>query len=250
MQQAFAQALAAANRDLGCKGIGTLHERTLHLALKYFFAPDAATHEQSVGGFVADAVTEDGVIEVQTRNFARLKEKLAAFLAVCPVTIVHPIADPGWIIWVDENGEVQSRRKSPKHETIYSCLGEIYSLRDYITDPRLRFAFCVTEIEVYRCLNGYGKQKKIRGEHIDRVPIAMREIHLLEGPADYLALLPESLPDRFTAAELAKASPMDAGQARMLLNLLERLSLVEKTGKRARSVEWALTDMAFDIMGR
>lgn len=250
MEHRFLQAMAAANRDLGCKGIGTLRERSLHLALKYYFAPDAATHEQAVGGFVADAITEDGVIEVQTRNFSRLKEKLNAFLAVCPVTVVHPIANPKWVIWVDENGEVQSRRKSPKKETIYHCIRELYSLRDLIGHPRLRFAICEMEIEVYRCLNGYGKQKKHRGEHIDRVPVALRNIRYLDTPADYLSLLPEQLPNAFIATELSEIGGMDTSQARMLLNLLERLDLVEKVGKRGRAVEWALRPMARDIMGR
>ena len=36
----FAEASEAAERDLGCRGIGTLGEKTLHLTLKYYFAPD------------------------------------------------------------------------------------------------------------------------------------------------------------------------------------------------------------------
>ena len=70
----FENAIAAAEQDMGCKGIGTLGEKSLHLALKYYFAPDPETHERQVGGFVADAVTEAGIIEVQTRGLSRLKE--------------------------------------------------------------------------------------------------------------------------------------------------------------------------------
>ncbi len=250
MEQRFAAALHAANRDLGCKGIGTLRERTLHLTLKYFFAPDSSTHEQTVGGFVADAVTEDGVIEVQTRSFFRLKEKLRAFLEVCPVTVVHPIAAPRWVIWVDENGEVQSRRRSPKKESVYTVLSEIYALREFIGHPNLRFALCRVEVEQYRCMNGYGKQKKVRGEHIDRVPIAIHEVRTLEGPADYLALLPDALPEAFTAAEIAAGCCCGETEARMLLNLLERLGMTEKTGKREKRNLWRLTPVACDIMGR
>lgn len=250
MPPSFSQAIAAAERDMGCKGIGTLHERTLHLALKYYFAPDAATHEQSIGGFVADAVTEDGVIEVQTRNLSRLKEKLAAFLQHCPVTVVHPVADTKWVVWVDDNGVVQSRRKSPKRESIYTALGEIYSLRGFIGNSPLRFALCFVEVEQYRCLNGYGKQKKIRGEHIDRVPLTLHDIVMLETPADYLALLPDALPMAFTAAEAAKLAKCSESDMRMLLNLLGQLHTMEKCGKRGRANLWQLTERGLDIMGR
>ncbi len=250
MPQDFSQAVAAAEHDIGCKGIGTLRERTLHLALKYYFAPDAATHEQSVGGFVADAVTEDGVIEVQTRSFARLKEKLTAFLQHCSVTVVHPIASPKWVIWVDENGAVQSKRKSPKRETVYSAIAEMYSLREFISGCPLRFALCFVEVEQYRCLNGYGKQKKIRGEHIDRVPIALHDILMLETPMDYLALLPTGLATQFTAADAAKNAKCGESDMRMLLNLLAQLGTVEVIGKRGRANLWQMTPYGCDIMGR
>ena len=75
----FDAALKAAERDMGGKGIGTIGEKTLHLALKYYFAPDPETHERPVGGFIADAVTEEGVFEIQTRGLSRLKPKLDAF---------------------------------------------------------------------------------------------------------------------------------------------------------------------------
>ncbi len=250
MPQDFSQAVAAAQRDIGCKGIGTLHERTLHLVLKYYFAPDAATHELSVGGFVADAVTEEGVVEVQTRSLYRLKEKLTAFLQHCPVTVVHPVVDTKWVAWVDENGEVQSRRKSPKHQNVYSAISEIYALREFIGGCPLRFALCFVEVEQYRCLNGYGKQRKIRGEHIDRVPLALHDVFMLEAPADYLSLLPHDLPVAFTAADAAKIAKCTESDMRMLLNLTASLGAVEQCGKRGRANLWQLTDRGYDIMGR
>lgn len=250
MQSDFSQAIFAAQCDVGCKGIGTLHERSLHLALKYYFAPDATTHEQCVGGFVADAVTEDGVIEVQTRCFSRLKDKLAAFLEHCPVTVVHPIAVRKWVVWVDDSGVVQSRRKSPKRESIYTAMREIYALRQWIGGYPLRFALCFVEVEQYRCLNGYGKQKKMRGEHIDRMPLALHEIVMLETPADYLALLPRDLPMQFCAVEAAQRAKCTESDMRMLLNLLAQLRVVEKCGKRGRANLWQLTEYGFDIRGR
>lgn len=43
-----------------------------------------------MGGYVADIVGENGVIEIQTRQFNKLLKKLEAFLDYCDVTVVYP----------------------------------------------------------------------------------------------------------------------------------------------------------------
>ena len=54
--------------------IGILSEKIMHLTLKYYFSPFDSDHEVKLGGFYADAVNEDGIVEVQTRSFKNLKE--------------------------------------------------------------------------------------------------------------------------------------------------------------------------------
>ena len=142
----FNAALAAAALDPGCRGIGTIGEKSLHLTLKYFFAPDPETHERPLGGFIADAVTEEGVFEIQTRGLSRLKPKLNAFLPLCSVTVVYPVAASTLLCCVDENGELLHQRKSPKHETVFTAMREIYTLRDALTNPNLRI--CVVSVDV------------------------------------------------------------------------------------------------------
>ena len=58
------------------KGIGTLSEKTLHAVLKRYYEPYGDNHEVKIGGYVADIVGEHGIIEIQTRNFDRLRKKL------------------------------------------------------------------------------------------------------------------------------------------------------------------------------
>ena len=69
-------------------GIGTLGEKTLHAVLKYGYEPQEENHETKIGGYVADIVGENGIIEIQTQGFDRLRKKLSAFLEVCDVTAV------------------------------------------------------------------------------------------------------------------------------------------------------------------
>ena len=68
------------------EGIGTLSEKSVHAVLKNYFAPNADFHEVPIEGYVADIYTGREIIEIQTRQFHRMREKLQAFLPICPVT--------------------------------------------------------------------------------------------------------------------------------------------------------------------
>ena len=94
-------------RTKGESGIGTLSEKTLHAALKAYCEPDTESREIALGGYIADIVGEEGIIEIQTRGFERLRDKLDAFLEFARVTVVYPIVKQRWLCWVDpQTGEV------------------------------------------------------------------------------------------------------------------------------------------------
>ena len=226
----FAEAMRLAARDAGGKGIGTMREKTLHLVLKYYFAPDPETHEKKIGGFVADALTAEGVYEIQTRGLYRLKPKLDAFLENHPVTVVYPIAANTQLCRVDENGELLSVRKSPKHETLYSAMEEIYGLRDYFT--RENFHLRVVSLDV-NCYVLAGAKKRER--RLDREPTALLHVRTLDSPADFRETLPE-LPAECSAKELSKQLHIHLDTARRYLNLLNKFGLAEavRTENRAR----------------
>lgn len=240
--EAFARAIEAAARDMGCRGIGTMGEKSLHLTLKHYYAPDPDTHELPVGGFIADAVTEHGVVEIQTRGLSRLKPKLDAFLPCCPVTVVHPVIAEKQVIRVDENGEIISQRKSPVHETVFSKMREIYTLRDYFARENFRLLLPVLSINEYSVPVRKGKYKKL-----DRDPTALHGEILLDTPADFTALLPEACPETVTAGELAALLRADANNIRMLLNLFGRLGLAETVGRGREGQRWKIVS---GVIGR
>ena len=232
----FDAALKAAERDMGGKGIGTIGEKTLHLALKYYFAPDPETHERPVGGFIADAVTEEGVFEIQTRGLSRLKPKLDAFLPLCPVTVVHPVADPKWVCRVDEFGEILSRRKSPKHESVITAMREIYTLRDYFANPNFQVCICTVELTEFVVRTGGRKRLKL-----DRVPLNLREVRYFRGGQDFAELLP-TIREPFTIPELTEALHVPEMQVRMFVSILVRFGILAEAGKSGRMKLWRRTD--------
>ena len=106
-RQAFARAAAKAADGAADGGIGTRNESPLHAALKLYFEPRRAFHEVPVDGYIVDIKNEAGIIEIQTRNFLKLKRKLAALLEHHTVTLVYPVAAVKWVLWIDpDTGEI------------------------------------------------------------------------------------------------------------------------------------------------
>ena len=61
-------------------GIGTLSEKTVHAILKNYYEPDEDHQEIPIENYVADIYTDGEIIEIQTAQFNRMREKLHAFL--------------------------------------------------------------------------------------------------------------------------------------------------------------------------
>ena len=173
--EAFKQALNRVQdgNQQSC-GIGTLGEKTLHAVLKYCYEPREENHEIKIGGYVADIVGENGIIEIQTRNFDKLRKKLSAFLEVCDVTIVYPVAAIKWLIWIDpQTGSVSSRRKSPRKGKSQDICNELYKIRTFLAHPRLHLKIVLLELEEYRYQNGWGNNGKRGSVRCDRIPISI-----------------------------------------------------------------------------
>ena len=138
----------------GAGGIGTLKEKTLHATLKLYLEPDPLCREVGVGRFVADIVNPQGIMEIQTGGFGRLREKLDFFLKAYPVTLVYPVAGVKWLISVSQEGTMSQKRKSPKPGGPWEILPELYRIRPLLGRPGLGFCVPVLEVEEYRLKDG------------------------------------------------------------------------------------------------
>lgn len=225
----FEKSLAAARQDAG-GGIGTLGEKTLHLTMKYLFAPDNRTHEISVGRHIADAVTAEGIIEVQTRSLHRLRPKLDDYLQSYKVTVVYPIAADTNLIRVNASGEMLGQRRSPKHETVYMAMREVYSLRNYFRHANFRLVVVSLRMNGYILDDGKRRQRRL-----DREPVSLVNTHTLTNPAGFRALLPD-LPEEFSAKSLGDILHIPLDTARRFLCILQELGIAatEKTQNRAK----------------
>lgn len=217
-------------------GIGTLSEKTLHAILKNFYEPDEDRQEIPIDRFVADIYTGQEIIEIQTGQFNRMRDKLKVFLKECPVTVVYPIAREKWLHWIDEEtGEVSEGRKSPKKGNEYSAFVELYRIKMFLKEPNLRIKIVLLDMDEYKILNGWGKQKKNNASKYDRIPNRFVEEISIERPEDYLQFLPMNLPEIFTSQEYAKATKCSKQIAGVALNLLNYLDVVSRVGKKGQA---------------
>lgn len=232
----FSVALAAADQSAGGSGIGTLGQKMLHAVLKHYYAPNPDWQEQRVGRFVVDVSRPDGIYEIQTRQLDKLRPKLQRLLPEHPVTVVYPLPRLRYLAWVDpDTGEVSKLRKSPK--TGYPCdaLPELGRLREFLHDPHFHVRVLLLDLEEYRFLNGYGANRKRGASRCERIPRALAEEIRLDTAADYLRLLPETLPERCTAQELAAAARLRGIRAWTAKELLLEAGALEPCGKRGRA---------------
>lgn len=217
-------------------GIGTLSEKTVHAILKNYYEPDEDKQEIPIENYVADIYSNGEIIEIQTRQFNKLRDKLKAFLPLYPVTIVYPIPREKWLIWIDEeSGELSAKRKSPKKGNAYMIFPELYKIKMFLREENLRIRPVLLDMEEYRLLNGWSRDKKKGSSRFDRIPttfVEEVEINCLE---DYMQFVPYELQEQFTAREFAKAAHIAVSLAQTTLNILHHVGVVERVGKQGKA---------------
>lgn len=239
----------AKNRVVGInrarQGIGTLAEKTVHAVLKNYYAPDTDMHEIPIENFVADIYTGSEIIEIQTRSFHTMRRKLTAFLPLYPVTIVYPIPHIKWLSWIDEEtGEVSKKRKSPKKGNPYQAFVELYRIRPFLTDPNLKFRFALLDMQEFRLLNGWSRDRKKGSDRYDRIPETFVEEVRIDRREDYMQFIPYDIPEEFTAKEFAKCAKIPVSLAQTALLILTDLGIVERIGKSGRSYLYRICETA------
>lgn len=238
---------AAKNKVIGKErereGIGTLKEKTVHAVLKNYYAPDEKMQEVLVGNYVADICTGQSILEIQNGNFYKMRAKLDAFLGEYPVTIIYPIPHIKWIIWIDEEtGELSPRRKSPLTGSSYRAFPELYRIKNYLKNENLNFIFPLIDIEEYRLLNGWSKDRKKGSCRYDRIPVDLFDEVSVEGKEDYLQFLPKGLPDAFTTKDLSKAAKIPVKTAGIVLHILAYLGIIQWVGKSGHAYLYQVSE--------
>ncbi len=225
-------------------GFGTLKEKTVHATMKLYYGPDEDTHEIPVEGFIADIYDNGNIIEIQNGNFYKMHDKLDAFLPKYDVTVVLPLYFHKWNIWVDpQDGSLSKKNRCPCG-SVYDAFPELYMIKKYLTDSHLHFIFPLLDIEEYRMLNGWSRDRKHGSDRYDRIPVAFDSEYRVDEIRDYMQFIPYELESSFTSADFAAAAHIHRSLADVTLNILYHTGNVVRTGKRGNY--WVYETMQAD----
>ena len=238
---------SAKNKIIGIKrnrnGIGTLSEKTVHAILKNYYEPDEDYHEIPVNGYVADIYRDGNIIEIQTANFNKLRNKLDVFLNDYQVTVVYPMPYIKWLCWLDEEtGYIGPKRKSPKKGNPYEAFYQLYKIKSYLTNPNIRIKIVMMNMEEIRLLNGWSKDKKKGSSRFDRIPTEIVEEIDLYSLEDYMQMVPIELAETFCSKDYAKAAHLSIGMAQTALNILTHTGTVKRIGKRGNEILYNINE--------
>lgn len=226
-------------------GIGTEREKSVHAALKFWEDPDPTHQEIPLLGHVADIFDGEQVVEIQSAGLYRLKSKLEDFLVEYPVKVVYPIPHRKTLVWIDpESGEEMARNVSHHIGSYYLAFRELYGILPFLKREGLTVELLLVDMEEYKLLDGWSRDKK-RGAHKqDRIPLRIAGIRRLSRAEDYRAFVPFDADTPFTAKELCDAVHFHrkGHSASTILRVLREMGVVEPVGKKGRAILWQVRE--------
>lgn len=197
------------------------------------------------GGHIIDIVRPDPdipdrplLIEIQTRSFSNMKRKLHGLLAGgWRVQLVHPIALERWIVRIDGDGVIVSRRKSPRRGILADLFYELVYMPDiFAAAPgRITLDIRLTREDQILLDDGRGSWRRKGWSVADRRLLGIVEQVVFAAPGDFARFLPDTLPAAFTAADLSAHGATPLPLTYKLLYSLRAMGLVAEAGKRGRA---------------
>lgn len=225
------------------KTIGVLAERSLHAALKKWYARPGDLTEVPLEGFHIDLVRGDLLIEIQTRNFYALKRKLPKLLENHRLRLVHPIAAEKWLVRVAADGVTElARRRSPKHGTFEDIFDELVHVPTLLAHPNFSLdILLICQEEIRRVRKASDKPvKRTRffrdWDRHDHRLVKVIDSRLIESLDDLRAFLPSNLPPRFTNRDIADALGCSYPRAQSMTYVMRQIGILQIAGKRGRSI--------------
>lgn len=217
--------------------IGTLNEKTIHNALKCYYCSEEG-HEAKIGEFYADAIGENGIIEIQTASFSKLNKKLSKMLRACHVTVVYPYEYIVHNYSINEQTEEAISSSNRRNSSFSKLFLELYRIKAFLTNPNL--TICVAMLEINK-KTFYKDNRRIRYKGIPREKLPVRYIKeiRLDNKADYMDFLPSDLPEKFTKKDVQMLCK--STDAALMLEILEYVGAVKRIGKDRNSIIYKLS---------
>ena len=221
--------------------IGTRNETSLHRDLKFSYAGQNGRTEAEVGGFVADGISASGeFIEIQTTNFAALREKIKEFTARGKLRIVYPAIITKYLEVFNTDGKRQYRRKSSRQGSPWDLFNALVYAPDIPLLPRLSVELVLVDASEQRVRDGKGSWRRKGLSIRDRQLITVHERICLKKLSDYRRFVSFQRNEEFTSASLAEKEGISLVLAQKTLYVLTKLGIVQRTGKQRNAFIYRL----------
>ena len=217
--------------------IGTLNERSLHRQLKDLVSEPGDRFEVPLDAYVIDIVRDGALIEIQTGPLGPLGRKLDVLLDEFDVTVVHPISVRTWI-----HKDDGTSRRSPIRRSIHHVFDDLVSIPTLIDHPRFSLEVLLIEEDTHRTFDPTLRRRRGGWRTTDRAMRTLIERRRFESARELAALIPHSISETFTTADLAAHADIARPVAQKMAYCFRALG-VFVAGRRSRSgVEYRLAD--------
>ena len=213
-----------------------MNEFSLHLEIKKAYSLPGDQFEVKLGNYIVDILRENLVIEVQTKNFSALKEKLQVLTEKHQVRLVYPLPEKKWITHVTKDHVVLNTRKSPRKGRLTDLFGELVMIPHMIGVENFSLEVLLIDEEEVRCDDGRGSWRRRGVSIIERKLLKVNGRFLFQTKADYLKILPDDLNEVFTNRKLAKLAMIPVRTARQITYCLQRGGVIRLAGKNGREL--------------
>lgn len=210
-------------------------EYSLHQEIKTYIAVPGDRFEVPLGNYIIDVLRENLLIEIQTKNFSAIKQKLQTLTKTNKVLLVYPLPERRTITCIAKDNTVIYQRKSSKKGVLVDVFRELVMIPEVIGSENFSLEILFVEDEEIRCADGKGSWRR-RGVSIkERHLLGVNRRVLFQNKADYLSLLPDSLSGVFTNNELASQAKISARVARQITYCYRKSGFLQVTGKRGNA---------------
>jgi hypothetical protein len=212
--------------------IGTLNESSLHGQIKKWYKKPGDKLEVKLGRYFIDIVQGETLVEIQTKSFYTIRNKLQNLVQQYPVRLVHPIAGKKLITRIDpKTKKVIATRKSPKKGKFLDIFDELIRIPDLINHDKFTVEVLITEEEEIRCPDGKGSWRRRGQSIIDHKLLKVCERKLFQSKDDFLRLLPKDLKKPFTNKSLAIKLKIPVYKARVVTYCLRKMDAIWVVGR-------------------
>ena len=217
------------NKSYNENVIGVLSEKTLHKTIKNLYESNQDYQEVKIDGYYVDILKDNNIIEVQTKQFDKLRNKLSYLLDHYDynINVIYPIFNNKVIYYIDDENTISLPKKSPKKLKIPEVFYELYKIKNLLSNEKLVITLLVLDIQEYRIKTNNRKKYVL----YDRVPIKLIEEVRLTKKDNYISLLPKNLGEVFTVKDVCELTKCDNKYVSKMINVLKYLEIIEMIGK-------------------